>query len=106
MSAQTFSTEVQKVHADSKSLVPPSPLPVQPTAQNAFSGIPIPPQNAFPGFPIPPPVFNPVINSRGMVNFTVNICPSGNITVGGTSAPEENCYFDELLEGIDLDDFP
>ena len=54
-------------------------------------------------FPFQMPTFSPVINSRGNVNFTVNICPSGPISVGSTSGESESTY-ETLLEGVQLED--
>ncbi len=50
--------------------------------------------------PFQMPVFSPVINGQGMVTFTVNICPSGPISVGCTGS--EN--YDYLLGGMKLED--
>ena len=53
-------------------------------------------------FPFQMPAFSPVINSHGNVNLTVNICPSGPISVGSTSG--ESATYEKLLEGVQLDD--
>lgn len=76
--AENFSAEVQKVHAESKGL-----------ASQQSSHRPLPVQGTVPNFSFPMPVFSPVINSQGIVNFTANICPPGNITVGSTTESEK-----------------
>ena len=59
--------------------------------------IPVPPTFGF-----PMPVFSPVFNGQsGTVNFTVNICPSGNISVGCSDTEKT---YEKLLEGIELED--
>jgi len=76
--AENFSAEVQKVHAESKGLM-----------SQQSSHMPLTAQGAVPKFSFPMPVFSPVINSQGIVNFTVNICPPGNITAGSTTESEK-----------------
>ena len=50
------------------------------------------------------PVFSPVLNciSTGTVNFTVNMYPTGNITIGNTANVEEEIDFHELFVGINV----
>lgn len=60
--------------------------------------------------PVPQPVFSPVINTSGSgtVNFTVNICPSGNISIDTTNESKGDLdprVYDHLLEGLDVKDF-
>jgi hypothetical protein len=90
---QEFSSAVHKVHSESRTDVLQSQF-----TENALS---------IAELPIPPPVFNPVINNHGgTVNFTVNICPSRNTTVGSTLQPTTKlCDFDELFDGVDIDSF-
>ena len=76
--AENFSAEVQKMHAESKGL-----------ESQQSSHMPLTAQGAVPKFSFPMPVFSPVINSQRIVNFTVNICPPGNITVGSTTESEK-----------------
>jgi hypothetical protein len=105
---QEFSSAVHKVHSESRTHV----LQGQFT-ENASSvaELPIPPPVFNPVINnhggLPPPVFNPVINNHGgTVNFTVNICPSRNTTVGSTLQPTTKlCDFDELFDGVDIDSF-
>ena len=53
--------------------------------------------------PFQMPVFNPVINNgHGTVNFTVNICPCGPISIGGSS--ENVTDYSEVFEGLDVED--
>ena len=45
------------------------------------------------------PTFSPVINSnsQGIINFTINICPSGSMAIGNKKEA-----IDDLLDGIDI----
>ena len=47
------------------------------------------------------PTFSPVINSnsQGIINFTINICPSGSMAIGNKKEA-----IDDLLDGIDIKD--
>ena len=47
------------------------------------------------------PSFSPVINSnsQGIINFTINICPSGSMAIGNKKEA-----IDDLLDGIDIKD--
>jgi len=58
---------------------------------------------------IPMPTISPVINSSATVNFTINICPTGNISsnnIGSNKqAGEPDESFQDLLKDIDIDDF-
>ena len=57
-------------------------------------------------FSFPMPAFSPVINSndQGTINFTINVCPSGNLAIGNNLEQKETTNFDELLSGIDIKD--
>ena len=52
--------------------------------------------------PLCQPVFLPVINSsgNGTVNFTVSICPSGNVCIGETKNEFDPKFYDHLLKGL------
>ena len=55
-----------------------------------------------PSFGFPMPVFSPVFSGHGgTVNFTVNICPSGNISVCCSDTEET---YEKLSEGIEVED--
>ena len=47
------------------------------------------------------PTFSPVINSnsQGIINFTINICPSGSMAIGNKKEA-----IDDLLDDIDIKD--
>ena len=54
--------------------------------------------------------FNPVINnnSTGTVNFIVNACPTGNMTVGNkneASYDRQNIDISALMDGVDIENF-
>ena len=51
--------------------------------------------------PFQMPTFSPVINSnsQGIINFTINICPSGSMAIGNKKEA-----IDDLLDGIDIKD--
>ena len=56
-----------------------------------------------PSFGFPMPVFTPVFSGHGgTVNFTINVCPSGNISVGCNGTTEKT--YEKVLEGIELED--
>lgn len=60
--------------------------------------------------PVPQPVFSPVIISsdNGTVNFNVNICPTGNISIDTTSERKgdpNTMFYDHLFKGLDVKDF-
>ena len=38
-------------------------------------------------------------NSQGIINFTINICPSGSMAIGNKKEA-----IDDLLDGIDIKD--
>ena len=53
----------------------------------------------FVSMPLCQPVFSPVIKSscNGTVNFTVNICPLGNVCIGETKNEFDPKFHDHLL---------
>ena len=75
--SQSFNSELSKVHKTQQCSVVPS-------AQQNIS------------FPFP--VFSPVINSNGNVNFTINIS-------GAASEKKVEESYEKLLEGVDLKEF-
>ena len=101
--AMSFSTEVEKLHSvqQSPNFLSPQVL----LSQNNTSGITTP--NNTSGITSMPTI-SPHINSSGncTVNFTVNVCPSGNFAVGNAQHSAEDNY-QYLLDDLDIDElFP
>ena len=58
--------------------------------------------------PFQMPSFSPLLNnnnSKGIINFTVNICPTGSISIGNSKTSEDETSHLELFEGIDMKEF-
>ena len=53
---------------------------------------------------IPMPIISPQISSTGAVNFTVNICPTGNFAINNTCSSTNDEYY-HLFEDLDIDEF-
>ena len=51
--------------------------------------------------------FSPLLNnnSKGTINFTVNICPSGSISIGNSKTSEDDASHLKLFEGVDVEEF-
>ena len=60
--------------------------------------------NSGTSLPFHMPSFSPVLNSNsnGTINFTVNICPSGSISIGNSNGSDP---YQDLFADIDLKDF-
>lgn len=95
-SSKTFNAEVQKIRGESSSVTGVSSHSVSVQSLEKHSG------DTPHKFPSQLPSFAPVFNNQGVVNFTVNISPSGTINIGNTAAEIDS--YDELLEGIELKD--
>ena len=58
-----------------------------------------------PGLAFPMPMISPVINGQGgTVNFTVNVCPSGSVSIGASSSSSNEGTYEKVLEGTELED--
>jgi len=93
-SVQSYNEEIQKANNIEKNeLQLPQVVKDQPTITSSVS--------------LQMPTFSPIVNSNGTgtINFVVNICPTGNMSMGNSTEVKcQNNEFDTLLEGIDVDD--
>ena len=66
-----------------------------------------PATNNVASLPFQMPSFSPLLNnnSKETINFTVNISPSGSISIGNSKTSEDDTSHLELFEGVDMEEF-
>ena len=95
-SSNDFSAEVQKVNNPHKSDDSTVRSPFPASSKSVQSSMITKETPSMPSL-------SPIINgSSGTINFTVNICPTGSISVGHTAAVSETEQYDDLLKDIDF----
>ena len=94
-SSNDFKAEVQELNKPQKSDESTSVIPLPTTSKPVQSSISTKETTSMPSI-------SPIISgSSGTINFTVNICPSGPISVGHTATDQ----YQDLLKDIDFTEF-